>query len=137
MVGLSYGTLSSKITTSAEGIECVSFGIRAEATNGIEAIEKARSYRPNVAVVDISMPLMDGIEATEHIRECCRLTRVIILSGFKDSEYVRHALEVGAKGYVLKDTAANDLLEGIRRVDSGKYYFSHQIAEFDEKYLPR
>ena len=109
----------------------------ATASNGIEAIEKARSYRPNVAVVDISMPLMDGIEATEHIRECCRLTRVIILSGFKDSEYVRHALEVGAKGYVLKDTAANDLLEGIRRVDSGKYYFSHQIAEFAEKYLPR
>ena len=109
----------------------------ATATNGIEAIEKARSYRPNVAVVDISMPLMDGIEATEHIRECCRLTRVIILSGFTDSEYVRHALEVGAKGYVLKDTAANDLLEGIRRVDSGKYYFSHQIAEFAEKYLWR
>ena len=109
----------------------------ATAPNGIEAIDKARSYRPNVAVVDISMPLMDGIEATEHIRECCRLTRVIILSGFKDSEYVRHALEVGAKGYVLKDTAANDLLEGIRRVHLGKYFFSHQIAELAEKYLPR
>jgi DNA-binding NarL/FixJ family response regulator len=108
----------------------------ATAINGLEAIEKARSYQPDVAVVDISMPLMNGIEATEHIRECCRLTRVIILSGFNDPEYVKRALEVGAKGYILKDAAANDLLEGIHRVHEGKHYFSHQIAEFAEKYLP-
>jgi DNA-binding NarL/FixJ family response regulator len=109
----------------------------ATAINGLEAVEKARSYRPDVAVVDISMPLMNGIEATEHIRECCRLTRVIILSGFNDPEHVRQALEVGAKGYILKDAAANHLLEGIRTVHEGKHYFSHQIAEFAEKYLPR
>jgi DNA-binding NarL/FixJ family response regulator len=109
----------------------------ATAINGLEAVEKARSYRPDIAVVDISMPLMNGIEATEHIRECCRLTRVIILSGFNDPEYVRRALEVGAKGYILKDAAPNDLLEGIRSVHEGKHYFSHQIAEFAEKYLPR
>src|ERR1044072_3890265 len=88
----------------------------ATATNSIEAVEKPRSYRPNVAVVDISMPLMDGIEATEHIRECCRLTRVIILSGFKDPESIKRALEVGAKGYVLQDAAGTDLLEGIRTI---------------------
>src|ERR1041385_274268 len=105
------------------------------ATNGIEAVEKARSLRPDVAVMDISMPLMDGIEATEHIRECCRLTRVIILSGFKDPEYIKRALEVGAKGYVLKDAAGTDLLEGIRTIHSGKHYFSYQIAEIGEKYL--
>ena len=62
---------------------------------------------------------------------------MIILSGFNDPEYVKQALAVGAKGYVLKDAAANDLLEGIRSVHEGKYYFSHQIAEFAEKYLPR
>ena len=105
------------------------------ARNGIEAVEKARSLRPEVAVMDISMPLMDGIEATEHIRECCRITRVIILSGFQDPEYVRRALEVGAKGYVIKDTAANDLLEGIRTINQGKYFFSPQIAEIADKYL--
>ena len=77
------------------------------ASNGIEAVEKARLHRPDVAVMDISMPLMDGLEATEHIRECCRLTRVIILSGFDTPEYVQRGLEVGAKGYVLKDLAAN------------------------------
>ena len=108
----------------------------ATARNGLEAVEKARSYRPDVAVMDISMPLMDGLEATQHIRECCRLTRVIIVSGFNDPEYVKRALEVGAKGYVLKEAAANDLLEGIRRVHQGKHYFSHQIAELAEKYLP-
>lgn len=109
----------------------------ATATNGIEAVEKARSYHPNVALIDISLPLMDGIEATEHIRECCKLTRVIILSGYKDPEYVRRALEVGAKGYLLKGEAASDLLEGIRTIHQGKHYFSPQIVEIAEKYLPR
>jgi two-component system, NarL family, response regulator NreC len=79
----------------------------------------------------------NGIEATDHIRECCRLTRVIILSGLKDAEYVRRALEVGAKGYLLKDTAARDLLEGIRTIHQGKYYFSPQMAEIAKQYLPR
>jgi two-component system, NarL family, nitrate/nitrite response regulator NarL len=107
------------------------------AVNGVEAVEKARSLRPEVAVMDISMPLMDGIEATEHIRECCRLTRVIMLSGLNDPEYIRRALEVGAKGYVLKDTAADHLLEGIRIIHQGKHYFSPQIAYIAEKYLDR
>ena len=107
----------------------------ATAINGVEAVEKALSYGPDVAVMDISMPLMDGIEATGHIRECCRLTRVIILTSYNDPEHIRRALEVGAKGYVLKDTAANDLLEGIRTIHLGKHYFSPQIAETAEKFL--
>ncbi len=109
--------------------------IVATATNGIEAVEQARSCRPDVAVMDISMPLMNGIKATEHIRECCRLTRVIMLSGLKDPEYVRRALEVGAKGYVLKDEAASDLLEGIRAIHQGNYYFGPEIDEIAEKFL--
>lgn len=107
----------------------------ATATNGIEAIEKASSYRPDVAVIDISMPLMDGIEATEHIRECCRLTRVIIFSAYDDPEYVQRALEVGAKGYVLKDAAGEDLLEAIRIIQRGSHYFSEKIAKIAKKYL--
>lgn len=107
----------------------------ATATNGIEAVEKASSYRPDVAVIDISMPLMDGIEATEHIRECCRLTLVIILSAYDDPEYVQRALEVGAKGYVLKDVAGEELLEAIRIIQRGSHYFSEKIAEIAKKYL--
>jgi len=109
----------------------------ATASNGVAAIEKARSFRPDVAVMDISMPLMDGLEATEHIRECCRLTRVIILSGFDAPEYVQRALEVGAKGYVLKDAAGEDLLEAIHVIHRGSHYFSEKIAEIGEKYLAR
>ena len=107
----------------------------ATATNGIEAVEKASSYRPDVAVMDISMPLMDGIEATEHIRQCCRLTRVIMLSAYDDPEYVQRALEVGAKGYVLKDAAGDELLEAIRIIQRGGHYFSEKIAEIAKKYF--
>ena len=109
----------------------------ATATNGMEGVDKARSHRPDVAIIDISMPLMDGIEATEHIRECCGLTRVIMLSGYSEAEYIKRALEAGAKGYVLKDIAGEQLLEAIRTVFSGKHYFSYQIAEVAEKYIPR
>lgn len=107
----------------------------ATATNGVEAVDKARSYRPDVAVMDIGMPLMDGLEATEQIRECCRITRVVILSGFDSQEYVQRALEVGAKGYVLKDSANKDLLEAIRVIHQGNHYFSAEIAEIAEKHL--
>lgn len=107
----------------------------ATAANGIEGVEKARTHSPDVAVVDISMPLMDGIEATEHIRECCQLTRVIILSIFDGEEYIQRALDVGAKGYVLKDVAGEDLVEAIRVIHGGRHYFSNKIAEIAEKYI--
>ena len=114
---------------AAEDIKLV-----ATATNGIEAIEKAHSHHPDVAVMDISMPIMDGMEATEHIRACCQLTRVIMLSGFDAPAYVQHALEVGAKSYLLKDAVGYNLLEAIRVIQSGSHYFSEQIAEIAENH---
>ena len=81
------------------------------------------------------MPLRDGIEATEHVRECCRLTRVIMLSADDDQEYVQRALAVGAEGYVLKDAAGEELLEAIRTIHRGSHYFSEKIAVIGEKFL--
>ena len=109
--------------------------IVATATNGVDAVDKASSYRPDIAVMDISMPLMDGLEATEHIRECCRVTRVILVTGLDDREYVERALEVGAKGYVLKDAVGEDLLKAILAIQQGSRFFSEKIAAIAEKYL--
>ena len=111
--------------------------IVATATNGVDAVDKASSYHPDVAVMDISMPLMDGIEATEHIRECCRVTRVILVTGLDDPEHVERALEVGAKGYVLKDTVGEDLLKAIHTIQGGGHYFTEKIAEIATEYLAR
>ena len=107
----------------------------ATASNGVEAVAKARLYRPDVAVMDISMPIMNGIEATENIRECCRLTRVILVTGFDNPEYVQQALEVGATGYVLKDTVGDDLPQAIHAIYRGSEYFSEKISRIASGYL--
>jgi DNA-binding NarL/FixJ family response regulator len=127
------GSIRKSLRSLLEASEDIQ--IVATATNGVDAVEKASSYRPNVAVMDISMPLMDGIEATEHIRECCRLTRVILVTGFDDPEHVQRALEVGAKGYVLKDAVGEDLLKAIHTIQRGSHYFSEKIAKIAKKYL--
>ena len=107
----------------------------ATAMNGAEAIVEAGSYLPDIAVMDVSMPVMGGIEATRQIRAQFPTTRVMILSAYNDAEYVKHALEVGASGFVLKDTAGDDLIAGIRLVHMGKHYFSQKVAEIAKKYM--
>ena len=81
------------------------------------------------------MPQMDGIEATRQILVLCLLTRVLMLSTYDTPDYIRRALEVGANGYVLKDTVGNDLLAGIRTLSANKHYFSQEITEMGEKVL--
>ena len=107
----------------------------ATASNGIEAVAHAGSSCPDIIVMDISMPQMDGIEATRQILVLCLLTRVLILSTYDTPDYIRRALEGGANGYVLKDTMANDLLDGIRTLSEDKNYFSLKIADIAEKVL--
>jgi DNA-binding NarL/FixJ family response regulator len=104
--------------------------IIALASNGQEAVAQALQKCPNIAVIDISMPMMDGIEATRQILAICPQTRVITLSMYHTEEYVRRALNAGAFGYVLKDGAGNELVEAVRSLHADKRYLSPQVAKY-------
>ncbi len=93
------------------------------AANGQEAVEQAILYCPDVVVMDISMPVMNGIEATKLICEACQNTKVVILSMHHTTEYMQRALEAGAVGYLLKDSAGKELVTAIRDLKHGKSYF--------------
>ena len=103
--------------------------IAATASNGQEAVEHARLVCPDVAVIDVSMPVMDGIEATKYICKHCPNTHVVMLSMYDTAEYVQRALQAGAAGYVLKDAAGSELVEAVRTLYEGNNYFSPKIAE--------
>jgi len=103
--------------------------------DGEKAVNQAIRHHPNVAVMDVAMPTMDGIEATKEILVQSPETRVLMLSGFNNPEYIRKSLEAGALGYVLKDFAKPDLVLGVRAVAEGHPYFSQPIAEAANRYL--
>lgn len=96
------------------------------AANGQEAVEQAIQYCPDVVVMDISMPVMNGIEATRRIAASCSNTRVVILSMHHTAEYMQRAVEAGAVGYLLKDSAGRELVTAIRDLKHGKSYFSQK-----------
>jgi DNA-binding NarL/FixJ family response regulator len=98
------------------------------AANGQEAIDQARQHCPDVIVMDISMPVMSGIEATKHICKICENTKVAILSMHHTTEYVQRALEAGAVGYLLKDSAGSELVAAIRALNAGKRYISKSVS---------
>lgn len=99
------------------------------AANGQEALEQATQSCPDVILMDISMPVMNGIEATRHICEICSNTKIAILSMHHTAEYMQRALEAGAVGYLLKDSAGAELVTAIRAIHQGKRYLSQQIAK--------
>src|SRR5215471_1091509 len=104
------------------------FTVVAEAANGQQAVELAAETRPDVAVLDISMPRLAGTDAAERITELLPATGVVILSVHSDEGYVMRSLKAGAKGYLLKDSAESDLVEAIRAVSEGKAFFSPEIS---------
>src|SRR5256885_4807713 len=96
----------------------------AEATEGREAIRLARAACPDVAVVDVAMPGMSGIEDTRDIRRLCPQTQVLILTAHDNEEYFFQTLKAGAVGYVLKKAAASDLIAAIEAASKGEFFFS-------------
>jgi DNA-binding NarL/FixJ family response regulator len=100
-----------------------------EADNGRQAVQLVKQLAPDVAVVDVAMPLMNGLEATRQITALARATKVLVLSSYSDDEYVQQLMDAGAVGYLGKQTAANELLKAVREVDKGHAYFSPAIAK--------
>ena len=103
--------------------------VAAEASNGREAVRACEELRPHVAVIDIAMPQLNGIEAAVQIQKASPATGVIMLSMYSDETYIMRALTAGAKGYLLKDTAEEDVLPAVRAVMQGKSFFSPAIAK--------
>lgn len=100
-----------------------------EASNGREAVHLASELTPDVVILDIAMPLLNGIDAAEQIRKANSDVGIIILTMFADEGYVLRALNAGVKGYLLKESAEEDLLHAVRAVASGKPFFSPAITQ--------
>lgn len=103
--------------------------IVAEAGDGIAAIELARSHKPDLALLDISMPGMNGLEAAQKIREVSPGTKLLFLTMYADDEYIIQALRFGGTGYVLKDADAGTLIDAVRRVHRGESYLSPEVSQ--------
>jgi len=99
------------------------------AGNGRDAVSEARRLRPDIVIMDIAMPELDGVEATRRILEKCPDTRVLILSMYLSAEHIHRALQAGAQGYVLKESAGKEVVEAIRALRAGVRYLSHRITE--------
>jgi len=94
--------------------------IAGEAENGLEAVEKVKLYFPDIVLMDLVMPSMDGIEATRQINAATSTTRVIVLTSFSEDDQVFSAIKAGATGYLLKDVSPTDLVEAIRATHQGE-----------------
>ncbi|HZE76473.1 MAG TPA: response regulator transcription factor [Gemmatimonadales bacterium] len=104
------------------------FEVVAEAVRGSEVLALAERYRPDVAVLDISMPDESGIQVTARLRQRVPETRILILSMYDNAEYVLESVRAGAHGYILKDTAATELRRAVRAVQEGEAFFSPPVA---------
>ncbi len=104
------------------------FEIVAETSSGIEAVESARHLKPDVAIVDVAMKELNGIEATAQILKHSPHTAVLILSMYSDERYVLRAVKAGARGYVLKNSAGDELIQAIHVVEKGLTFFSPAVG---------
>ena len=112
------------LLSSEEDIEVIG-----EAENGRQAVMAARKTPPDVVVMDVAMPLLNGLEATRQILRLVPTAKVLVLTSYGDDDCVEQLMQAGAAGYLIKQTAANDLLKAIREVQRGNAYFSPAIAK--------
>ena len=111
------------ILDGREGIQVVG-----EAKDGREAVEKAQQLQPDIVLMDLSMPLLSGLEATRQIKSQCPQIEVLVLTMHADEEYVLQILQAGASGYLLKQSAVGELVTAIQAVDQGDSYLSPAIS---------
>jgi two-component system, NarL family, response regulator NreC len=109
-------------------LEREGFQVVGEASNGQEALRLVPDARPDVAVLDISMPILNGLDAARELQKSSRKTRSILLTRHDENQYVTEALRAGVRGYVLKNQAANDLVHAIQQVCRGEIYLSPSIS---------
>ncbi|HEV2473784.1 MAG TPA: response regulator transcription factor [Chthonomonadales bacterium] len=101
----------------------------AEAANGREAVELYRQHRPDIILMDLRMPVMDGVAATDEIRKESPAARIVLLTTYDADEHIYRGLKAGAKAYLLKDTGREELVESIRAVHAGKTSIPGRVAE--------
>ena len=101
----------------------------AQAADGIEAVEKALQTRPDVVVADLSMPRLNGIEVVRRLHEALPDTKILVLTMHQEEEYVLQAVRAGAAGYLVKDSAAAELLAAVRSLREGRGYFGPQASK--------
>jgi DNA-binding NarL/FixJ family response regulator len=108
----------------------------AEASEGREALRLARTLEPDVAILDVTMPGLNGIDAAELLREQCPKTRVVILSMHADREHVHRAFAAGASAYLLKGSAHEEVLAAVQAVQVGRQYLSRELAPVNRADTP-
>lgn len=113
------------------------------AKNGQEALDLCKKLKPNLVLMDIRMPVMDGVLSTKLIKDSFNDIKIVILTTFKDDEYIKEAIKNGAEGYILKNQSSDSIIEGLRAVSKGTTVFDKAITDslssmldFNEKKMP-
>ena len=113
------------------------FEIVGEAQDGRQAVALAKKFRPEVVLMDIAMPLLNGLEATRQVLKAVPTTKVLMLSAHSDDAYVTSATESGAMGFLLKQTSSHEVCRAIREVHNGKTFFSPSISKRQGRLNPQ